>query len=575
MADYVIKTTDGTLLPTKEAASQAAGLRDALDLGTLATQNGTFSGTSSGTNTGDQTITLTGDASGGGTGNINVEVKGVNGVVFDDLLSGILKIVEGQVSVAPAGDPYWPILNQNTTGTAANVPATGITGDTLPISISKSGLTTVGAITLGQWQSSTPVGIAYGGTGAQDKTAAFTALQPQNLFPDGSPSFAVLTANDTFNVGSSTVYASIDGTQGDISTKGSISADGAISTAASLITIANKSNPSNTTANGAGITVPSASGVKTLTWQDLNQAWTSNQNFNIADTKTYKINGIDVLSLSSLGSSVITSSLTSVGTIGSGYWNSNIGTLSNFVTADQVIAVVNAGGGGGIGTLDADLIQIAAIDDNSTGYLKKTAPNTWGIDSANLFVFQTDEKLTDARVPIIRDAELVSTTTNGWMPFGDKIKLDAYPAQPISFFNAALTGVPTAPTADSGTKTTQIATTYFVGEAIIDSEDTVFSKLFNNIINEGASAIAIIDDIYLNKYVRLTNTGSITITLFAILPDVLSTGITITFRRTTSAGAITLLPDVGVTINDVDTASVLAGDTFMIKYLGADTWDFI
>src|SRR6185312_13970709 len=41
---------------------------DASGLGTLSTQNGTFSGTSSGTNTGDQTITLTGDVTGSGTG---------------------------------------------------------------------------------------------------------------------------------------------------------------------------------------------------------------------------------------------------------------------------------------------------------------------------------------------------------------------------------------------------------------------------------------------------------------------------------------------------------------------------
>lgn len=41
---------------------------DISGLGTLATQNGTFSGTSSGTNTGDQTITLTGDVTGSGTG---------------------------------------------------------------------------------------------------------------------------------------------------------------------------------------------------------------------------------------------------------------------------------------------------------------------------------------------------------------------------------------------------------------------------------------------------------------------------------------------------------------------------
>lgn len=45
-----------------------ANARTGLGLGTLATQNGTFSGTSSGTNTGDQTITLTGDVTGSGTG---------------------------------------------------------------------------------------------------------------------------------------------------------------------------------------------------------------------------------------------------------------------------------------------------------------------------------------------------------------------------------------------------------------------------------------------------------------------------------------------------------------------------
>lgn len=49
-------------------AVDAPAQRTSLGLGTLATQNGTFSGTSSGTNTGDQTITLTGDVSGSGTG---------------------------------------------------------------------------------------------------------------------------------------------------------------------------------------------------------------------------------------------------------------------------------------------------------------------------------------------------------------------------------------------------------------------------------------------------------------------------------------------------------------------------
>jgi len=46
----------------------AAAQRVTLGLGTLATQDGTFSGTSSGTNTGDQTIVLTGPVTGSGTG---------------------------------------------------------------------------------------------------------------------------------------------------------------------------------------------------------------------------------------------------------------------------------------------------------------------------------------------------------------------------------------------------------------------------------------------------------------------------------------------------------------------------
>ncbi len=60
------------------ALADAAAGRTALGLGTLATQNGTFSGTSSGTNTGDQTITLTGDVTGSGTGSFAATLATVN-----------------------------------------------------------------------------------------------------------------------------------------------------------------------------------------------------------------------------------------------------------------------------------------------------------------------------------------------------------------------------------------------------------------------------------------------------------------------------------------------------------------
>lgn len=59
---------------TLTGAADAAAGRSALGLGTLATQNGTFSGTSSGTNTGDQTITLTGDVTGSGSSSFSATI---------------------------------------------------------------------------------------------------------------------------------------------------------------------------------------------------------------------------------------------------------------------------------------------------------------------------------------------------------------------------------------------------------------------------------------------------------------------------------------------------------------------
>jgi hypothetical protein len=66
----VVTTTGGALTTAASiSSSQVSGL------GTLATQDGTFSGTSSGTNTGDQTITLTGDVAGSGTGSFSATLS--------------------------------------------------------------------------------------------------------------------------------------------------------------------------------------------------------------------------------------------------------------------------------------------------------------------------------------------------------------------------------------------------------------------------------------------------------------------------------------------------------------------
>lgn len=85
------------------------------------------------------------------------------------------------------------------------------------------------------------------------------------------------------------------------------------------VVLANVASPTNTTADGAGLSVLGAT-TKTLNWINATSAWTSSEHFDIAAGKSLFIGGSSVLSNTTLASSVVTSSLTSVGTIGTGVW---------------------------------------------------------------------------------------------------------------------------------------------------------------------------------------------------------------------------------------------------------------
>ena len=78
--------------------------------------------------------------------------------------------------------------------------------------------------------------------------------------------------------------------------------------------------PSDVTADGGGITLKGTTD-KTINWIDATDAWTFSEHVNIVSTKEYRIAGTKVLDATSLGSGVTSSSLTSVGTIGTGAWN--------------------------------------------------------------------------------------------------------------------------------------------------------------------------------------------------------------------------------------------------------------
>lgn len=73
------------------------------------------------------------------------------------------------------------------------------------------------------------------------------------------------------------------------------------------------------TADDAGLVVIVDNGDdKRWTWRQATNSWTANQNINLNDiTLSYKINSVDVLSQTTLGPTVVNSSLTSIGTLSS------------------------------------------------------------------------------------------------------------------------------------------------------------------------------------------------------------------------------------------------------------------
>ena len=88
------------------------------------------------------------------------------------------------------------------------------------------------------------------------------------------------------------------------------------------------SSPSDTTADGGGITLKGATD-KTIIWDNANDNWTSNQDFNIATDKVFKVNNVSTLTATALGAAVVGSSLTSVGALNGGSITSGFGNIDN------------------------------------------------------------------------------------------------------------------------------------------------------------------------------------------------------------------------------------------------------
>jgi hypothetical protein len=158
---------------------------------------------------------------------------------------------------------------------------------------------------------------------------------------------------------------------------------------------------------------------------------------NIATGKVYEINNVSVLSATTLGSSVINSSLTSVGTIATGTWNATTiavnkgGTgLTSYTIGDIVYA-------SGTTTL-AKLAGVATGNALISGGVG--AAPSWGKIALTTHVSGT--------LPVANGGTGVTTSTGT-----GNVVLSASPT---------FTGTPLSTTAAADTNTTQIATTAFV-----------------------------------------------------------------------------------------------------------------
>jgi hypothetical protein len=235
----------------------------------------------------------------------------------------------------------------STSTTTAAVPnAVKSAYDLADAALPKAGGTMTGQILADDSSSASTPGYAFDGDG--DTGMVRTGANELALVTGGSNRLTIDASGNVTVPGNLTV----SGTTTTIDTTNLVVED-------KNIEIGAVGTPTDVTADGGGITLKGSTD-KTINWVDATDAWTFSEHVNIASTKEYRIAGTKVLDATSLGSGVVSSSLTSVGTIGTGTWNATT-------------IAVNRGGTGQTSYTDGQLLI-----GNSTGNTLAKATLTAG-----------------------------------------------------------------------------------------------------------------------------------------------------------------------------------------------------
>lgn len=154
------------------------------------------------------------------------------------------------------------------------------------------------------------------------------------------------------------------------------------------IVLANTVSPTDSSADGAGITVKGSTD-KTFNWVDGTDAWTSSEYMNLASGKAYMVDGAVVLSNTTLGSGIVNSSLTSLGVVTTGTWNAGTIGISYGGTGATSASGARTNLGLAIGTdvqaYDEELAAIAGLTSAADKLPYFTGANTAALTTLTSF----------------------------------------------------------------------------------------------------------------------------------------------------------------------------------------------
>ncbi len=163
-------------------------------------------------------------------------------------------------------------------------------------------------------------GSQLGVTGTVNASSTVTGTE----FHTGAEGSAIRVTSNTIS-GPATMTidpAGVGDNTGKVVIAGDFQVDGTTTTVNSTtVTVADKNilvadgAANDAAANGGGITIESGEGNKTFQFEATGDNLGSSENLNVASGKVYKVNNVETLSATTLGSAVVNSSLTNVGTL--------------------------------------------------------------------------------------------------------------------------------------------------------------------------------------------------------------------------------------------------------------------